>query len=390
VKWLRACGVVFAKEALDALRDRRTLLVVLISSVLLGPLVLVAISGLVATLEARAERREVVVAGIEHAPSLRNFLERQSCVVRTAPPNHEARLRDSTLGDPVVVVPANFEAALARGEVPVLEVISDSANKQAESGSGRIQRLLAAYGRERGMLNLALRGVAPELIDPVDVQERDLASTQTRSAQLTSMLPFFVLMAVLYGALSSALDTTAGERERGSLEPLLMNPTAPAALVVGKWAAVFGVAVMVALLSCVSFVPAQWLLRSDNLQALFQYGGREAMLFLWLLLPFGAAMAGLLMAVAIRCHTVKEAQANASLVVLVVSLLPLVSVFILGGEAAWHLWLPGLGQNTLMTRVLKGEELGVLQWLVPFGVCAALTLASLYFVARRLRDAAVR
>ncbi len=390
MKWLRACGVVFAKEALDALRDRRTLLVVLVSSVLLGPLVLIAISGLVATLEARAERREVVVAGIEHAPSLRNFLERQSCVVRTAPPDHEARLRDSTLGDPVVVVPANFEDALARGEVPVLEVISDSANKQAESGYGRIQRLLAAYGRERGMLNLALRGVAPELIDPVDVQERDLASTQTRSAQLTSMLPFFVLMAVLYGALSSALDTTAGERERGSLEPLLMNPTAPAALVVGKWAAVFGVAAMVALLSCVSFVPAQWLLRSDNLQALFQYGGREAMLFLWLLLPFGAAMAGLLMAVAIRCHTVKEAQANASLVVLVVSLLPLVSVFNLGGEAAWHQWLPGLGQNTLMTRVLKGEELGVLQWLVPFGVCAALTLASLYFVARRLRDAAVR
>jgi sodium transport system permease protein len=388
--WLRAAGVVFAKEALDALRDRRTLFVVLVSSVLLGPLVLIAISGLVATLEARAERREVVVAGIEHAPSLRNFLERQSCVVRSAPPDYEARLRDSTLADPVVVVPVTFEAALAHGEVPVLELISDSANKQAESGTGRVQRLLAAYGRERGVLNLTLRGVAPEVVEPVEVQERDLASTQTRSAQLTGMLPFFVLMAVLYGALSSALDTTAGERERGSLEPLLMNPTTPAALVLGKWAAVFGVAVVVALLSCLSFVPAQWLLRSDNLQALFQYGARESMLFLWLLLPFGAAMSALLMAVAIRCHSVKEAQANASLVVLVVSLLPLVSVFNLGGEASWHLWLPGLGQNTLMTRVLKGEELGVLQGLVPLGVCVALTLVSLRFVTRRLREAAVR
>jgi sodium transport system permease protein len=75
-------------------------------------------------------------------------------------------------------------------------------------------------------------------------------------------------------------------------------------------------------------------------------------------------------------------------VVLVVSLLPLVSVFNLGSEAAWHLWLPALGQNTLMTRVLKGEELNALQWLVPLGVGAAVTLVSLRFVARRLRDAA--
>lgn len=386
----RTAWVVFVKEAVDAVRDRRTLFVVLLSSVLLGPLVLVAISGLVATLEARAEQREVVVAGIEHAPGLRNFLERHSCVVRSAPPDYEARLRNATLGDPVVVVPAGFEAALTRGEVAVLELISDSANKQAESGTARVQRLLATYGRERGFVNLALRGVAPEVVEPVDVQERDLANTQTRSAQLTSMLPFFVLMAVLYGALGSALDTTAGERERGSLEPLMMNPTRPAALVLGKWAAVFGVAVLVAMLSCIGFVPAQWLLRSDTLQALFQYGAREAMWFVGLLLPFAAAMSALLMAVAIRCHSVKEAQANASLVVLVVSLLPLVSVFNLGGEAAWHLWLPALGQNTLMTRVLKGEELSLVQWSVPLGVCAALTLISLRFVTRRLRDAAVR
>jgi sodium transport system permease protein len=387
---LGAAAAVFAKEMLDALRDRRTLLVVLVSSVLLGPLVLVAISGLVATFEARAEKREVVVAGIEHAPSLRNFLERQSSVVRDAPADYEARLRDSTLTDPVVVVPAAFESILRRGEVAVLELVSDSANKQAESGSGRVQRLLLAYGRERGTLNLALRGVAGELVEPVEVQERDLASTQTRATQLTGMLPFFVLMAVLYGALSAALDTTAGERERGSLEPLLMNPTPPFALVLGKWGAVAGVAMLVALLSCFSFLPAQWLLRSDNLQALFQYGLREAVVFLLVLLPFAAALSALLMAVAIRCKSVKEAQANASLVVLVVSLLPLVSVFNLGGEAAWHLWLPALGQNTLMTRVLKGEELSLVQWLVPLAVCVALTMLSLRFVARRLRGAAVR
>ena len=383
-------ATVYAKEMVDALRDRRTLVVVLLSSVLLGPLVLIALSGLVASFEARAEKREVFVLGIEHAPSLRNFLERQSSVVRDAPPDYEAQLRTAVLGDPVVVVPADFEAALVRGEVPVLELVSDSANKRAESGTGRVLRLLQAFGRERATVSLALRGVSADLLEPLEVQERDLASTQTRATQLTGMLPFFVLMAVLYGALSAALDTTAGERERGSLEPLLMNPTDPSALVLGKWGAVATVAMLIAVLSCLSFIPAQWLLRSDTLQALFQFGLREALMFLLVLLPFAAALSAVLMAVAIRCKSVKEAQANASLVVLLVSLLPLVNVFNLGGEAAWHLWMPALAQNTLMTRVLKGEELSAAQWWVPLCVSVALGAVSIWFVAARLRGAAVR
>jgi sodium transport system permease protein len=385
-----AARTVYAKEIVDALRDRRTLLVVLLSSVLLGPLVLIALSGLVANLEARAEKREVLAIGIAHAPSLRNFLERQTIVLRDAPADFEARLRDASLADPVLIVPEDFEAALLRGDAPVLELVSDSANRQAESGVGRLQRLLQGYSRERATLSLALRGVSGELLEPFEVQEKDLASTQTRATQLTGMLPFFVLMAVLYGALSAALDTTAGERERGSLEPLLMNPAAPLALVLGKWGAVASVAMLIAVLSCFSFLPAQWLLRSDTLQALFQFGLREALLFLVVLLPFAAALSALLMAVAIRCKSVKEAQVNASLVVLLVSLLPLVSVFNLGGEAPWHLWLPALGQNTLMTRVLKGEDLSAVQWLVPLGVSVVLGGVSLWFVARRLRGAASR
>ncbi len=387
---LGAARTVFGKEIVDALRDRRTLMVVLLSSVLMGPLVLIALSGLIATFEARAEQREVFVAGIEHAPGLKNFLERQTYVVKPAPPGFEALLRKAELGDPVVVVPPDFEAALLRGDAPVLALVSDSANKQAEAGAGRIQRLLAGYSRERATLSLALRGVSPELLEPLRVEEQDLASTQTRATQLTGMLPFFMLMAVLYGALNAALDTTAGERERGSLEPLLMNPADHWALVLGKWGAVASVAMLIAVLSCFSFIPAQRLIQSDTLQALFQFGLREAALFLVLLLPLAAGLSALLMAVAIRCKSFKEAQANASVVVLAVSLLPLVNVFNLGGEAHWHLWVPALAQNTLMTRVLKGEGFGAGQVLVPLAVCALLTGLCLAFVVRRLRSAAVR
>lgn len=382
--------IVFRKEIVDALRDRRTLAVVLLSSVLLGPLVMVALSGLVATLETQAEQREVYLDAPQAAPTLVNFLRRQTLVVKTAPPDFERALREATLSEPVIVVPRDFEAALARGEAPTVEVVSHSANRRSEAGASRAMRLLQVFSQERGMLALAMRGVAGEVLSPLRVQERDLASTATRGAQVTAMLPFFVLMAVLYGALNAALDTTAGERERGSLEPLLMNPAERGAIVLGKWGAVAAVGMLIAVLSCLSFIPAQWLLRSDTLAALFQYGFREVGWFLVVLLPFAAALSAVLMAVAIRCRSFKEAQASASVVVLAVSLMPLFSIFNLGGEARWHLWLPGLSQNLLMTRVLKGEGVGAEQVLVPLGVCVALTVLALVYVARRLRDAAVR
>ncbi len=381
---------VYVKEIVDALRDRRTLLTVLASTVLMGPLVLVAISSLVSSLEAPAEKREVYAIGMASAPTLKNYLERQNYAVKEAPVDYEARLRQASFGDPVVVVPANFETALVHGEAPMVELVSDSGNQRAESSSRRIEALLGGFSRERATLTLALRGVALQVLEPIQIESRDLAGVQTRASRFTFMLPFFVMMAVLYGALNAALDTTAGERERGSLEPLLMNPGERWALVAGKWGAVASVSMLIAVLSCLSFIPGQWLLRSDTLAAMFRYGLQEAWLFLVVLLPFAAALSALLMAVAIRCRTFKEAQASSTVVLLVVQLLPLVSIFNLDGETPWHLWVPALAQNTLMTRVLKGEVLDGSQLTVPALVCIVLTAGCLTYVSRLVRSAALK
>jgi len=250
-------------------------------------------------------------------------------------------------------------------------------------------QLLQGFNREQALLRLAWRGVAPALLEPVQLEERDLADPASRAAQLSAMVPFFVLMAVLYGALNAALDTTAGERERGSLEPLLLNPVSPWALVLGKWAAVAAVAMLIALLSCASFLPGQWLLRSETLAALFRFGVGEGAMFLALLLPLAGALSALLMAIAIRCRSVKEAQANATALVLAVSLLPLLTLFNQDGEAPWHLAVPALAQITLMGRVLKGEAISAWEMALPLAVSALLAALCLAFVARRLRGAAV-
>ncbi len=390
MKVLTTALLVFRKEVADALRDRRTLLVVLLSGVLLGPLVLIALSVLIAGFEERAEQRTVLVDGLANAPSLINFMQRQTFVVNAAPADYVEQLRASKLGDAVLRVDAGFEAALRDGTQAEVEIVSDSGNRRASASQARLSRLLAAFEQERVTLGLALRGIAPDLQHVIKVDERDLASPQSRALQLTGMLPFFVIMAVLYGALNAALDTTAGERERGSLEPLLMNPAPRLGLVIGKWGAVASVGFMVAVLSSFSFLPAQRLLQSESLQALFQYGPREALLFLAVLLPFAAALSAILMAVAIHCRSYKEAQANSTLVVLGVSLLPLVAIFNPAGQAWWHWWTPALAQHSLMTSVLKGEALELQQFLIPLGVNLILTIAGLLLVSRVLGHAAVK
>ncbi len=387
---MSAAWVVFCKELLDALRDRRTLLMVLLSSVAIGPLVLVLISSLVSGIEKRAEAREVLVSGGALAPSLRNYFERQTYVVREAPADFEQQLKDNKLGDPVLVISADFETELARGDKPVVELVGSSANQRANTGLGRLHRLLSGYNQEQATLRLAVRGVSPAALEALQIEERDLANPATRASQLASMVPFFVLMAVLYGALNAALDTTAGERERGSLEPLLMNPCSLWAVVLGKWGAVVSVGMLIAVLSCFSFLPGQWLLKSETLSALFRFGPGEALRFIGLLLPLAGALSALLMAIAIRCKSFKEAQANATVVMLGVSMLPLVAVFNQEGEAPWHLVVPALAQITLMGRVLKGEAITPMELLVPVLVSAALAALCVLYVARSLRRAAVR
>ncbi len=387
--WNR-CWIVLSKELLDALRDRRTLLRLMGPALLMGPLLLMALSGLISSLEERAEQREVMVAGIDNAPTLRNFLERQTYVIKAAPADYEAQLRATRLLVPVLVIGADFEAELLAGSRPTVELVSDSANQRAGAGMPALQRLLAGFNRETASLNLALRGISTELLQPVAVEERDLASVQARASRITSIIPMFIIMAVLYGALTSALDSTAGERERGSLEPLLMNPVQQMALVLGKWAAVAILGLLVALLASVSFVPAQWLLRSDSLQAMFQFGWYEVVAFLLLQLPLAAGLGALLMALAIRAKTFKEAQAGSTLVITFVGLAPMVSLLNPGGEAAWYFWVPGLAQNSLMMLVLKGETLTAAQLLPGLLVGIALTIACLAYVARSMRGAVAR
>ena len=387
----RQAVVIAIKEAVDALRDRRTLQLVFFVSIIQAPLILFLLSTVAAERERHIERREVYVQGIEYAPELRNHFLRQAYRILAPPADFEARLRDNRLDDAVIVVSPDFHARLLAGETPQVELLANSNSRGSEAARGVARSLLDGFIRERTVLRLVTDGVPPDLLKAVDVQDYDLASQGSRTAQLTgSFIPLYVLLAVLAGAMNAAIDTTAGERERTSLEPLMMNPVPPWAIALGKWAAAAGLGLAVALLTSLSYLPAQMLLRSESLRAVFQFGWGEVLCFTLICVPFAGAVAALLMATSIRGRSVKEAQAGNSLVMTLVLLLPLVSVLNDGAEPAWYLWVPSLAQQTLMMRVLKGESLDAVHWLIPALMCVIIGILCLGYVSRALRTQAVK
>ncbi len=381
---MKTAWAVFRKELVDALRDRRTLTMAFVASVALGPVALLLLSSLIGDLERRAEQRLVLVQGGDGAPSLMNFLERQSFRVEAAPADHVAKLRAGKLDDAVLVLLEDFEEVLARGVEPAsVEVMGNSSRPASAAAMRRTVALIQGFNQERALQRNLMHGVAMAG-SAVLAQERDLSNPRARAAQLMAMVPYFVLMAVLYGSMAATMDTTAGERERGSLEPLLMTPARRWSLVVGKWSAVVVVGMLIAVLSCLSFMPAQALMRSETLSALFQFGVPEALAFLAVLLPFAAAVAAVLMAVSIRAKTFKEAQTNSAGVAMVITMAPMASLLNQGGESAWQLWVPALAQMTLMNRVLKAEALGP-DVVIASCSCLLIVVLGLTFVSRSLR-----
>lgn len=383
---MNAIFVIFRKEISDAMRDRRTLLMVLLSSLIAVPLLLLIVSEVMSQVESQEDKRSVLAVNIAQAPGLENFILRQGYKIEVAPSDYEKKLRDKDLAQPVLLVPQGFEEQLSQGKKVSLAIVYDTSNTQIQFGLRPLKKLLEAYTQERATLGLMMRGVSPEIFQLIEVREHHLNGPEQRKVSFTSMLPFVLLMAVVMGGMFAAIDTTAGERERGSLEPLMMNPLTGWQLAIGKWAAVATVSMLVVFLTVLSFFPSQWLIRNEALRAEFQFGLLDALRFLLILLPLAAGLSAIQVAIALTCNSFKEAQVRNQIFSMAVSMAPVLLMFNTGREPAWFQWAPVVAQNLMMNHVLKGELLGGTPILIALAVCAVLTYASLAFVAQKMRS----
>ncbi|APV51214.1 hypothetical protein BWI17_16905 [Betaproteobacteria bacterium GR16-43] len=377
--------IVLLKELRDALRDRRTALMVLFASILTGPLTLVLMGQYLSGLEEKASTLKVRIVGQEFAPPLVNFLQRADVDIEKAPADYEARIKDGTL-DAVIVVRPDFHERFLAGDAAAVELVYDDSRTESQGAIRQAERLLRAFNRETGTLRLIARGVSPNLIEAVKVEHSNTATPRQKGAVLLVLIPLFAILSPILGGMTLAIDTTAGERERGSLEPLLANPVPAREIVLGKWLAAWTSASLVATLTLAGFVVAASFFAGKKLASLMQFGWPEFGLFIAFVLPLAAATAGILMLIATYGRTYREAQTYTSYFVSLVSFVPMVAIFTGLKDAFWQSVIPVLGQQMVLTRVLRGESITFLDWLMPAAVALLIAFTCVAVVSRLMGE----
>jgi sodium transport system permease protein len=369
---------VIQKELTDILRDRRTAFTIFALSIAVGPMVLYFLGKWIAAQEAKVERRVVHVVNIAAAPTFANFLARQDVTVKPVTGDVTQQVQDAKL-DAVIIIPNDFEVGLASGEAPTVELVFDSTRTGAQSTIGATREYVRAFNRETGNLRLLQRGVSLDVLAAVKIESNDQSSERRRGASMLLFLQISMLMAGIVGGMAAATDVTAGERERGSLEPLMMNPISPGALVAGKFGAVFIYSCIVVLLTMLGYFIALKYLPAA-LSAL-KFGGTEFWRFAVIILPFTALMVAAQLLIAVVARSYKEAQTYLSYLSVAVSFLPTLGFFLDWQDQPWQLAVPILGQNAAMIKVLGGEAVRLTDYLIPGGVAFALTGACLVGLA---------
>lgn len=371
------------KELMDTFRDRRTLLVTLLSAAVAGPIFIVLIFNMIAGQADRARELKLPAQGLEQAPALVAFLERQQVALTPAPADYEARLRAGEL-DVVLIVDDKFAADVAAGKAGMVRLVADRSRDRAQASIRQAESLLRAYNRQWGAQRLLLRGVAPTVGNPLNIEDIDLATPQQSGSIILFLVAYYALFASVMGGMAVALDSTAGERERQSLEPLLMTPARPLELALGKWLAVATFNALVVGTTLAGFYLTLSFAPLPAVGVPFLFGLRELGRFLLVLVPMILLLPSVLLFVGSRARTFKEAQANVSVLLFVVSLIPVVQLFLQRKEPEWLLLVPVSGQFSLLNLALRGEAIGFGQLAVSYLVPMVLAVMALTAVARLL------
>lgn len=386
---MRAILTVFIKEFRENLRDRRTLLSALILGPLLGPLLFAA--ALSMSIERGAARNDrpvtLAVSHAERAPNLLAFLHQYGVEIQAVTVDEagaRAAIREHRQTQ-VLVIGSDFGKQLTAGEPAPLVLYTDSSDSSNARGVSRVRVLLEQYGVQIQRLRITARGIDPLVLSPIVVQSVDVSTPASRSVIFLGTLSYLMLLTMLMGGMYLAIDTTAGERERGSLEALLTVPVKRQQLIYGKIMATCAYMTLSLTLTVTAFSIALQFVGLEQFGMTVNFGPLVALQVIAFCLPLVPLGAALMTIVAAFTRSYREAQTYLGLVLLVPTL-PLVFAGMLGLRPTAPLMaVPSLSQHFLITSLLRDEPISAA--FLALSVIATLAVgAVLMLIAGRLYD----
>lgn len=381
---MRNVLVIWRKEMKDTIRDRRTLTVMVIVPIFLMPLLFILIGQIGKS--AGTEVYTVAVSGETHAPSLVAALREDTRLTIRSSADPAAAVRDqhAAVG---LVIPAGFEAAIAAGRPAPLKVIENSTRSSSSSGSQELDAAMATYTRRVVLGRLQRHGLGAAVLAPLATRQEDVATKQEQGGFLLSfILPLFIVIYAITGGMYTAMDVSAGEKERSTLEALLLTPATRMQITLGKLLAVSTVGFLSIVLAMSSMVVTLTRFpistdRNGNADLAVSLDPRVVPLIFALGILMALAFSALELALGILARSFKEAQSYITPLYLA-SFLPVVIVNSIPGfqpPAAIFL-VPAVNAVLLFKEALLGQAtashaiLTILSLLAFAALAAAVTV----------------
>jgi sodium transport system permease protein len=298
-------------------------------------------------------------------------------------PEEAVRTRKESV---VVVIADDFAEDFTASKPAQVRIVADSSSQDARPKIQRVRALFQGYSNQIGSLRLIARGISPVVASPLQIEDVEVSSAQQRAAVVLRIIPLFIMIAAFTGAMSIATDSTAGERERGSLEALLVNPVPRGALASGKFAAATLTAMLTVLISgSLLFVLFQQIPLQD-LGLRVRLGAPHVIGSLAVMLPLCPLIVAIQMYVATFAKSFKEAQSYLSFLMLL-QMVPgmLMSMNDQFLQKAWLYYLPWIGQQAMLSDVMANELSNPLVFVVVGVVNVALAAAAMHATAGLLQ-----
>jgi sodium transport system permease protein len=387
-------ATVCKKEVLETLRDRRTITSLLIG-MLIGPLLFMVMMNVMVSrnLSALEEPLYIAITGAASAPNLVAYLASRD--IHDAPDHGLAGLDAAAAAvkaggrDVALVIDDRFAEDFGTARAARVTLIFDRSNQRDANRANRVRGAVNAYGQQVGALRLLASGADPALLRPLLVDDYDVSTPAGRSVLILGVLTYFLLFATLTGGLHLAIDGTAGERERKSLEPLLALPVSRTELLVGKMAATVCYMLVSLALSITAFTLA--LQRSPLEQAgmASSFDFVTALGVFAVLVPFAPLGAAVMTILASFAKTYREAQTYVTFVLLVPTLPVLFASILNVAPSLKLMWIPSLSQHLLVTTLIKGEPLVATYVALSAGSTLALGILCGWIATRLYRREAI-
>jgi sodium transport system permease protein len=372
---MSAWFTVFRKESMENLRDRRTVLNALVFGPLFGPLLFLLLIGFMVTKAAERSEKplELPVVGAEHAPNLIAYLRQNDVVIKDAPTDPEQAIRDQS-EELVLRIPLSYGERWREGLPAPVEMVFDDSRQFTGASVARVDRLIQAYSASHAALRLTVRGIDPQIAQPVTVVRRDQASAQGRAGMLLAFLPYMLILGAFLGGMYLAIDTTAGERERQSLEALLINPVPRGQILAGKLAATTAFSLAAVAISVFGFMVFLRIVPLGPLGSVLKLDFVSACLALLVIAPMALLAATSQTLVAAFSKSFREAQTWLSMLMILPALPSLVMAVNPIKPAAWMYATPLLSQHVIISQVVRGESVELWQYAASIGLTVLLGL----------------